>query len=316
MANIGKPISKNGKDTLSLNWDDARIFLGIVRQGTLSGASKTLKVGVATVSRRLDRLESALGIRLFTRNQLGYKLTDEGVALISQAEALEQAGYAFSAAAQGYDKNVMGNVRIATAQGLADQIIIPALPQLMEVHPNLTLEIITSVSSVNLHRRDADMALRMVRPQSGNVSIQRLGGLGFGIYASQGYLSRRNEHEQSGTFEYDDFIGWDETQQQLPQAQWLERILRGKVCRLTTTSLSSQFSAVEAGIGMAVLPHFLAQKRGLICVKSDIGCDQPIWLAIHSDLSHSVRVRTIANFIKKIVLDKKELLLNGQDIIV
>ena len=102
MTNNCNQISDIGNKEKShhLNWDDAKIFLGIAREGTLSGASKSLRLGIATVSRRLERLESAMGLKLFTRDQLGYKLTDEGMALIAQAEALEQAGYAFSAAAQ------------------------------------------------------------------------------------------------------------------------------------------------------------------------------------------------------------------------
>ncbi|HFF8522202.1 TPA: LysR family transcriptional regulator [Providencia rettgeri] len=293
-----------------MNWDDAKIFLAIAREGTLSAASKILKLGIATTSRRLERLEEALGVRLFTRDQLGYKLTDEGSALISQAEALEQAGFAFSYAAHKKSESVMGHVCLATAQGLADHLIIPALPSLTDVNPNLTLEIVTSVSTVNLHRRDADIALRMVRPESGNLRIRKLGILGFGLYASESYLQRRQNPDRPNTLEHDDFIGWSETQQHLNSAQWLERTLRGRPCRLTTTTMSAQFSAVKTGLGLAVLPHFIARKMGLICLQDDIGCDQSIWLAIHSDLAHSRRVRVVADFLTALVSDNQEKLMS------
>lgn len=292
-----------------MNWDDAKIFLAIAREGTLSAASKVLKLGIATTSRRLERLEEALGVRLFTRDQLGYKLTDEGSALISQAEALEQAGFAFSNAAHKKNESVMGHVCLATAQGLADHLIIPALPSLTDVNPNLTLEIVTGVSTVNLHRRDADIALRMVRPESGNVRIRKLGTLGFGLYASKSYLQRRPNPDRPNNLEYDDFIGWSEAQQHLNSAQWLERTLRGRSCRLTTTTMSAQFSAVQTGLGLAVLPHFIARKMGLICLLDDIGCDQPIWLAIHSDLAHSRRIRVVADFLTALVSDNQEKLM-------
>ncbi|MDO6704625.1 LysR family transcriptional regulator [Photobacterium sp. 1_MG-2023] len=310
MAENRNQFSDNGKPAGSphLNWDDTRIFLAVAREGTLSSASKVLKLGIATTSRRLERLESALGVRLFTRDQLGYKLTDEGAALMPQAEALELAGYALSDAARGPNDSVMGHVRLATAQGLADHLIIPALPRLIEAHPNLTLEIVTSVSTVNLHRRDADMALRMVRPERGHVSIRRLGELGFGLYASQSYLERRSDPERRSSLEQDDFIGWSETQQHLPAAQWLERTLRGKPCRITTTSMSAQLSAVQSGIGMAVLPHFIAQAKDLVCVQRDLGCDQPIWLAIHADLAHSRRIRAVADFLSQLLTEKRECL--------
>ena len=292
-----------------MNWDDAKIFLAIAREGTLSAASKVLKLGIATTSRRLERLEGALGVRLFTRDQLGYKLTDEGSALISQAEALEQAGFAFSNAAHKKNKSVMGHVCLATAQGLADHLIIPALPSLTDVNPNLTLEIVTGVSTVNLHRRDADIALRMVRPESGNVRIRKLGTLGFGLYASESYLQHRPNPDRPNNLEYDNFIGWSEAQQHLNSAQWLERTLRGRSCRLTTTTMSAQFSAVQTGLGLAVLPHFIARKMGLICLLDDIGCDQPIWLAIHSDLAHSRRIRVVADFLTALVSNNQEKLM-------
>ncbi|EPL6453022.1 LysR family transcriptional regulator [Providencia rettgeri] len=292
-----------------MNWDDAKIFLAIAREGTLSAASKVLKLGIATTSRRLERLEEALGVRLFTRDQLGYKLTDEGGALISQAEALEQAGFAFSNAAHKKNENVMGYVCLATAQGLADHLIIPTLPSLTDVNPNLTIEIVTGVSTVNLHRRDADIALRMVRPDSGNVRIRKLGTLGFGLYASESYLQRRPNPDRPNNLEHDDFIGWSEAQQHLNSAQWLEKTLRGRPCRLTTTTMSAQFSAVQTGLGLAVLPHFIARKMGLICLQNDIGCDQSIWLAIHSDLAHSRRIRVVADFLTALVYDNQEILM-------
>lgn len=310
MTKISNQFSVIGKykERAHLNWNDTKVFLAIARTGTLSSAAKTLKLGIATLSRRLERLENALGIRLFTRDQQGYKLTDEGYAMIPKAEALEQAGYAFGDAIHLNNESVMGHVCLATAQGLADHLIIPALPTLMASHPNLTIEVVTSVSTVNLHRRDADIALRMVRPERGNVSIRRLGELGFGLYASKSYLQLKPRCAHNNSLEHDDFIGWSEAQQHLPAAQWLERTLRGKPCRLTTTNMSAQVHAVLSGIGMAVLPHFIAQPLGLVCVQQDIGCDQPIWLAVHSDLAHSQRVRTVADFLSNLVLENRELL--------
>lgn len=181
----------------------------------------------------------------------------------------------------------------------------------MASHTHLTIEVITSVSTVNLHRRDADMALRMVRPERGNVSIRRLGEIGFGLYASPDYLRQRGHLQRGHLLENDNFIGWSESQQHLPAAQWLERTLRGKPCRLTTTSLSAQVVAAQSGIGMAILPHFIAQKQDLVCAQSDIGCEQPIWLVVHSDLAHSRRVRVVADFLSDLIRHNSELLQSG-----
>ena len=280
--------------TAQIQWDDARIFLAIARAGTLSGAATALEMGVATVSRRLDRLEGALGVPLFSRHQSGYSLTDDGEALLEHAEALEHAGQAFGEAAQQQGQ-VAGCVRLATAENLANALIVPSLPTLFATHPELRVEIVSGVQTVNLHRRDADLAVRMVKPEAGNVTIKRLGTLGFGLYGARGYVDARSAGADAATFDDDSFIGWAESHSHLPAAKWIARMLRGRTCQMEANTLSAQMAAATAGIGLAVLPHFLARQAGLVCLLPELGADQPIWLAIHSNLAQSRRVRAVAD---------------------
>ncbi len=283
-----------------MQWDDARIFLAIARAGSLSGASAALGLGVATVSRRLDRLESALSMPLFSRHQSGYRLTADGQALLAPAEALEQAAQALGDAAHS-QAQVAGVVRLATAENLANPLIAPSLVPLFARHPDLRVQLASGVQTLNLHRRDADLAVRMTQPEAGHLTIRRLGTLGFGLYGSAGYVQgRAGGNGSAGThgsdpFEGDAFIGWDDSHAHLPAARWMARALRGRPCRLETNTLSAQLAAAQAGLGLAVLPHFLARQAGLVCVEPQLGADQPIWLAMHADLAHSRRVRAVAD---------------------
>lgn len=283
-----------------MQWDDARIFLAIARAGSLSGASAALGLGVATVSRRLDRLESALAMPLFSRHQSGYRLTADGQALLAPAEALEQAAQALGDAAQS-QAQVAGVVRLATAENLANPLIAPSLVPLFARHPGLRVQLVSGVQTLNLHRRDADLAVRMTQPEAGHLTIRRLGTLGFGLYGSAGYVQgRAGGNGSAGTqgsdpFEGDAFIGWDDNHAHLPAARWMARALHGRPCRLETNTLSAQLAAAQAGLGLAVLPHFLARQAGLVCVEPQLGADQPIWLAMHADLAHSRRVRAVAD---------------------
>ncbi|WP_282610745.1 LysR family transcriptional regulator [Pelagibius sp. Alg239-R121] len=288
------------KDSKQLLWDDARVFLAIARKGTLTSAAGLLGSGVATTSRRIDRLESVLGVPLFVRHQTGYRLTDEGEALLPKAEALENAALAFESQAD-HESDTVGLVRIATAENLANPIIIPSLPVLLARHPQLELEVATDVASVNLHRRDADLALRMVKPERGNVTLRRLATLGFGLYGAQAYLDKRPSGADTGPLDHDSFIGWSEAQSHLPAAQWIERSLRGRAPAITTTTLSAQLSATAAGLGLAILPHFLARRSGLIQLPIDLGVDQSIWLVIHADLAQSRRVRVVADHLAEVI---------------
>lgn len=299
-------ISDNGKKEVGrLRWDDARVFLAIARSGSLSGAAASLGNGLATVSRRIERLEAALGLALFSRHQNGYRLTDDGAALLERAEALEQAAEAF-AEGSAAQTEIAGRVRLATAETLANHLIIPALPKLTDQYPDLSLEVVTDVQTVNLHRRDADLAIRMVKPQRGNVAIRRLGTLGYGLYASRGYMGRRMPRHEDARFDSDPLVGWCETHAHLPAAQWVERMLRGRAPVLTTTTLSAQVSATVAGVGLAVLPHFIARQNDLVCLQGDLGIDQGIWLAIHADLAQSRRVRVVAEFFASLIRESRE----------
>ncbi|ELY3901827.1 LysR family transcriptional regulator [Klebsiella aerogenes] len=272
------------------NWDDTRIFLAVARSGTLSGAAETMNMGIATLSRRLDRLEKSLAVPLFSRHQSGYRLTDDGEALLARAEALEHAGLAFGETAR-LQGNVAGLVRLATSDNLAAHFILPSLNGLMEKYPDLRVEVLSGVQSVNLHRRDADLAIRMVKPESGNLTLKRLGKVGFGLYSA--------DTGQAGStdvaFNHAQYIGWPESHQHLPAARWITRTLRGRPCRVEANTLLAQLSAVSAGLGLGVLPHFMARKNGLQCVNADIGVDQTLWLVMHSDLAHSRRVRVVAD---------------------
>lgn len=286
-----------------LNLDDAPVFLAIARTGTLTAAAKHLGTGVATVSRRIERLEQALGVPLFARHQTGYLLTDEGQALLSRAEILEEAAESFrlNAAAEAEAK---GHVRLATAENFATKLFLPSLPDLLKVHPGLTLDVITDISTANLHKRDADLAVRMVRPERGNLIIRKIGVLGYGLYGLQ------DDHSGPST-SGGRFIGWSDRQQMLPAAQWIKRHLKGSAPSITTSSLMGQVVAAKVGLGLAVLPHFLAADAGLKAVSKDIGLEQPIWLVLHRDLAGSRRVRVVAEHLTQVIVQHSDALVGA-----
>lgn len=288
-----------------LVWDDIRALLAVARHGTLSAAAKSMGVGIATLSRRIDRLEAALNVPLFLRQQSGYQLTQDGADLLEKAEAMEAAALTFTS--DSIQKaQISGKVRLATAENLATGLILPALPDFQTKYPDLMIEVVTDITTVNVHRRDADLAVRMVKPERGNVTLRRLGTLGYGLYASSEYAARRKAHANRDNYESDTFINWDEAYAHLPAAQWVERILRGHHPAITTTSLSAQVAAVEAGIGLAVLPHFVATDAQLVCIESDIGVDQPIYLVIQADLAQSLRTRALADFLRDLIIVNRE----------
>ncbi len=283
-----------------LNLDDAPVFLAVARTGTLTAAAKQLGTGIATISRKIERLEEALGVTLFLRHQTGYKLTEEGQTLLPRAEAFEEAAHGFRVN-EVFGTEAVGHVRIATAENLANELIIPSLAPLLKSHPELTVEVLTDITAVNLHRQDADIAVRMVRPERGNLTVRKIGNLGYGLYGSQAYLNGRATMS-AATQNGDKLIGWAERQHMLPAAQWMEGLLKGGAASIATSSLMGQISAAKAGLGLAVLPHFLALDAGLALVSDNPELDQDIWLVVHSDLVTSRRIKIVAEHLAQVML--------------
>ncbi|MCC8381977.1 LysR family transcriptional regulator [Xenorhabdus sp. PB30.3] len=284
----------------SLIWDDIRVFLAVAQTGTISNAATLLGVGIATVSRKIERLEATFGMPLFFRHQTGYQLTEDGRGLLEKAEAMETAANSFLTEVDVRTK-IAGKVRLATTEMLASNLIIPNLSVLQKKYPDLALEIITDSRTVNLHRRDADLALRLVRPEQGHVTVRQIGILGFGLYASKQYWENYPSQISDEAYSHAHFIGWTDESQQLPMYKWMEKTLNGRPLSIATTSLSAQVAAVKAGLGLAVLPHFIADSADLICLSPKLGLDQPLWLVIHADLAYSLKIRKVVDFITEVV---------------
>lgn len=214
--------------------------------------------------------------------------------MLERAEALEYAGLAFGETAK-LQGNIAGLVRLATSDNLATHFILPSLKGILETHPDLRVEVLSGVQSVNLHHRDADLVIRMVKPDAGNLTLRRLGTVGFGVYGAKAYLEDLGDIPAGISLSDAQYVGWSESHQHLPAARWVTRMLRGRPCRVEANTLLAQVSAVSAGLGLRVLPHFMARKNGLQCVQPDTGADQTLWLVMHSDLAGSRRVRAIAD---------------------
>ncbi|WP_435105596.1 LysR family transcriptional regulator [Arhodomonas sp. AD133] len=286
-----------------MNWDDLTVFLALARTGSLRAAGSRLASSPQTIARRVARLETDLGITLFTRTANGYFLTDEGNAVLPLAEAAENRMREFEHAAAGRMQVAEGTVRLATAENFATLLLIPALPALYRDHPKVRLEFVTGVAAIGLNRYEADLALRAKRPENGNLTVQRLARMAYAVYATPGFL---DTHPASAEAPLDacPLITWDDAYAHLPAARWLSAHASGP-CALATTSLAAQVAACRAGLGLAVLPCVVAEATpGLVPV---IGPDavfaDELWLVTQADLAGSRRVAAVADWIRTTVAE-------------
>lgn len=279
----------------SMDWNDLRYFLCVARHASLTGAAHEMGVSQSTIARRIAALEESLGTALFVRHATGYFLTDNGNDDLTRAERVESRVFELEKDTSNLDSTVAGVVRLATAETIATHIIIPALPLLAARHPRLRLELITGIDIVDLPRYQADLALRLVRPSHGNLVIQKLGNMASAVYGSQDYLARHLPEERR-------FICWDKTFAHLPAAQWLEKHGHSLEPALITSSVATQCSAAKMGIGLAVLPCFMAMDHDRLVqtFPTKEVFTEELWLVTHADVRVSARVRAVSGFLKDI----------------
>jgi DNA-binding transcriptional LysR family regulator len=282
-----------------LNWDDCRIFLALAREGTLSGAARQLGTGIATISRRIERMEHGLGLPLFLRTQTGYVLTDQGETLQPRAEAVELAMLEMRQEASEHAE-IRGMVRLASIESLVAPFIVPALASLLSANPGLDVEILFSSSTVNMHRHEADLALRMVRPERGHLRVRQLASMGFGLYGPPDG-SRPNR-----------IVTWPETANVGALVKWTEAFAQPQAPRLAVNTLPGQVEAVRSGIGISVLPHLVARDAGLHLLADRLPkgepMQRPILLVTHADLAASRRVVSVAEAVSEAILHHRRAL--------
>jgi DNA-binding transcriptional LysR family regulator len=168
----------------TMDWNDLRFFLAVASTRSLSGASAQLGVSPSTVSRRVGALEAALQLRLFRPRPDGYDLTEAGLKLLPAAERAEAQMRLFERGAREKEGDLAGPIRIEAPELLGQDVVLPVLAEFIESHPAIRVELRSSVGPVRLAGEEADIVLRLVRPEQGRYRQRRVGHISFGLYAS------------------------------------------------------------------------------------------------------------------------------------
>ncbi|QBR03012.1 LysR family transcriptional regulator [Paraburkholderia pallida] len=284
-----------------MNWDDARIFLAIHRETTLRAAARSLKLDQATVGRRLAALEHALGAALFVRTSTGYMLTQAGKLALAPAELMERSAHDLSRRTQGMDKRLAGEIKVTTTEALALEFVIPAIERLRAKHPDVTIQLNTSTQLVNLARRDADIALRTVRPTQPGLVARRLASWEMGLFASSGYLERHGLPVEGEAFAGHDLAVYQPymAAMRVPALAG-EPVHGGRIAASVNSNLSLR-AAVNAGIGIGEIPVNIGAADGLIRIWPGCSREKPyeIWLVTHQDLRQTARIRALIDEISQ-----------------
>jgi DNA-binding transcriptional LysR family regulator len=278
------------KRAAAVDWEDIRFFTALARHGTLAATARSLKVTHATVARRLSNFETTLGQPLFTRGAHGFSLNAAGAAALAEAAQMEMAACALTEKREDAGQ-IVGSVRITLSRVLADGFVAERLVPLQARHPRLDIELIATAKNLSLARREAEIALRMARPASGELLTRRVTTLEYAFYAAPEYLRRLDSGEQPV------FIAFDDASDYVPEAAWSQRFLSRRRVLLRANSQLSQALAARAGRGVALLPTLVARALGgLEAVAFDEAPPaRELWLLMRPDVARLARVRAVAD---------------------
>ncbi|SEI47219.1 LysR family transcriptional regulator [Pseudomonas sp. NFR16] len=282
-----------------MNWDDARFFLAVARVATLRGAARALNVDQATVGRRVAALEQALNATLFLRTSEGYTLTNAGEAALDAAEQMEQASHELQRRIEGLDDRPVGLVRIASTDSLAIEFVIPAVARLHDAYPDVRVEIKAGTEMLNLAKREADIALRTIKPDNPDLLVRRLASWPIGLFASQQYLDRRGTPHIGSGFAGHDIVGFQahvDAGERYNLAQ--ETVQAARVVASANSSLLVR-TALAAGLGLGEIPIPMGERDGLVQVWPQRTRAQTydVWLVTHKDLRHTARVSKVIEYL-------------------
>lgn len=281
------------------DWNDLKALLAVARGGSTLAAAKTLRVNQTTVARRIESLEADLGLKLFERGQGGSRLTETGLALIAEAEAVERASEGFTHQARALARGMAGVVRVTTNEVLANIALVPALSEFRRLYPGVTVDLVIGDAFLDIEKGEADVAIRgtSVLADSDLVS-RKLADFEWAIYCSRDYAVRRGWPRVLAELNDHVLVGGEGALAPMPAMQWMMAKAPAAEVHCRSNSLTNLMVAAKAGLGLAPLPRLAADvDPDLFCCLEIDDFPSRVWVLTRADMRDVPRVRAFIDFL-------------------
>ncbi|RWI93700.1 LysR family transcriptional regulator [Mesorhizobium sp.] len=280
------------------DWNLIKSFVVVAETGSLSAAARKLASSQPTLGRHIAELEQALGVTLFRRGRRGYELTEAGSALYERGKAVSEQANAFSLLALGSVEAIEGTVRIAASEVVAACVLPQITARLGEEEPGIEVEIVASNQVENLLRRDADIAIRMVRPAQNELMARKVTDIALCICAAKSYLDRHGRPQKPSDLVDHPLVGFDRSDEIVRGLTALGIPVSRSNFRFRTDNQIVLWEAVRAGNGIGIGQEPLASRDPrLEKLLPEVPLPElPVWLAMHRDVRTSMRIRRVADF--------------------
>nr|WP_319390925.1 LysR family transcriptional regulator [uncultured Cohaesibacter sp.] len=276
-----------------MDWENIRYFRALVETGSVSAAARDLGVERTTVTRRIQALERETGLDLFDRRGRRLVLTAAGQDYADVTRPMSAAAQEAARCAAGMRPGMRGRVKISAPPALARARLIGPLLALGRKHPELEIQLTGEIGFASLQRGEADIAVRLSRPEEGDLAISKLSSIAFHLYGHRDYVANTPEEERR-------FIGQSDETAAMPQQVALKQIAGGKFA-CYVDDLDLQLAAVVAKGGIAALPDFLVEHRDDLVqlgVKKPL-VERDIWSVTHNAQRHQERIKETINVIRQ-----------------
>lgn len=284
-----------------MDWDDLRFFLELARTRTLTEAARRLDVKHTTVSRRIQRLEVAIGSPLFTRTASGHELTPRGRNLLVEAQAIEDLFLGMDGDPAAPAKSVSGIVRVGCTEGYGAGVLPHDLAALRAQHPNLRVDLIVQPRPILLARNEADIVITIDRPGRGPYLITKLYDYTLRLYAAPSYLAAHPPIRRLADLQDHHFVSYIEESGPAKGLPVIWDLIQSSHPGIRSTSIFSQMAIVASGGGIAILPSYLVKDDEAFCpvLGSEVSFQRTYWVMMPTELKRIARVQAVWQFLKR-----------------
>lgn len=281
-----------------MDWDLLRTFEAVARLGSLTAAAKALGVSQSTVSRHMARLEAVAGSPLLLRES-PLRLTERGSALLAAVQPMVEAALGARSALEDMPE-LYGEVTLTTVGELVRWLLVPRLPEFYRAYPRLRLRILATHRVNSLAAGEADVALRLVRPERGELVARRLRTETYAFFAAASLELRRDAP----------WLGLTGSLAEIPEQRHADRAFAGRAPRLRVEDVESLGLAVAAGLGVAVLPRSLAVRLDEVVevAPREVGArggeriaPRDVWMVVHRSRQRVPRVRALMGWVEQVM---------------